>query len=38
MKRCVCLLALSMALGVLAVPANAWYPSATQVEFCTATW
>ena len=38
MKSSLCLLALVMALGSLAGPANAWYPSAVQVEFGTATW
>lgn len=42
MKRCVPMLALVLAwallsVGMLASPSGAWYPSATQVELCTAT-
>lgn len=30
--------ALAVALGAMAAPAAAWYPSTTQVELGTATW
>ena len=38
MKRSVLLLAGVMALGILAGPVLAWYPSTPQVELGTATW
>ena len=31
-------LVLSVALGALVTPADAWYPSTAQSEFATATW
>jgi hypothetical protein len=38
MTRCLGVLAVSIVIGTLAVPAHAWYPSTPQVEFGTATW
>ncbi len=38
MKSCLCLLVLAVALGLMVGSAHAWYPSAAQVEFATATW
>ena len=38
MKRSACILAGVMAIGILAGPVLAWYPSTPQIEFGTATW